>query len=59
MRNVHSRKLVSISIRDRDLAIDCDDCVLASLLATILCEKLHCSSLKQPFDVPKYGHDSR
>lgn len=59
IRNIYSQKLISISIRNCDLAIDCDNCVLASLPVTVLCEKLHCSSLKQLFDVPKYEHGSR
>lgn len=60
IRNVHSRKPVSSSLCGRDLAVDCGGCVLALFLpATISCENLHCCPLKQPFDVPKYGHSSR
>lgn len=60
IRNVHSRKPVSSLVCSRDLVVDCGDCVLIPFSSTTaLCKNLHCCPLKQHFNVPKYGHDSR
>ena len=46
IRNVHSRKLISSSIRNRDLAINCDDFILTLLFIITSCKNLHCYFLK-------------